>query len=136
MMAGFRNWRATTPRRPRNNSPSNSQRGKKAAEAKDAGKPFAKRKPTLQPSPDLRRAAPARLYNGMIAPLVPYAIRGAIWYQGEANAGDAKLYGLQLRTMIANWRQDLQRATSRSSPSSCPTSWPRSRNRRKWAAGR
>ena len=40
----------------------------------------------------------------MIAPLAPYAIRGAIWYQGESNAGDAKLYGLQLRTMIADWR--------------------------------
>ena len=79
---------------------------KEAAAAKEAGKPFAKRKPTLQPSPDLSPGSPARLYNGMIAPLVPYAIRGAIWYQGEANAGNAKLYGLQLRTMIDNWRQD------------------------------
>ena len=35
-------------------------------------------------------------------------MRGAIWYQGEANAGvpAASLYGLQLRTMITNWRQD------------------------------
>ena len=32
---------------------------------------------------------PANLYNGMIAPLLPYAIRGAIWYQGESNAGRA-----------------------------------------------
>ena len=42
----------------------------------------------------------------MIAPLAPYAIRGAIWYQGEANAGKANLYGLQLKTMVANWRAD------------------------------
>ena len=40
----------------------------------------------------------------MIAPLAPYAIRGAIWYQGESNAGGWKLYGLQLRTMITEWR--------------------------------
>jgi sialate O-acetylesterase len=40
----------------------------------------------------------------MIAPLAPYAITGALWYQGESNAGAARLYGTQLRTMIANWR--------------------------------
>lgn len=49
--------------------------------------------------------SPGRLYDGMIAPLAPYAIRGAIWYQGESNIGD-KIYGLQLKTLIANWRQD------------------------------
>ncbi len=37
--------------------------------------------------PPTRPWRPAELYNGMIAPLVPYAIRGAIWYQGENNAG-------------------------------------------------
>jgi len=43
----------------------------------------------------------------MIEPLAPYALRGAIWYQGESNAGGAtaNLYGLQLATMIGNWRQ-------------------------------
>ena len=41
----------------------------------------------------------------MIAPLAPYALRGAIWYQGESNAGGAAdLYGLQLTTMIKDWR--------------------------------
>ncbi|NLX96218.1 MAG: sialate O-acetylesterase [Rhodopirellula sp.] len=51
---------------------------------------------------------PASLYNGMIAPLVPYALQGAIWYQGESNAGgdQANLYGMQLAMMIANWRAD------------------------------
>src|SRR5439155_13237590 len=34
--------------------------------------------------------APSCLYNAMIAPLIPYGIKGAIWYQGEANAGNAK----------------------------------------------
>jgi sialate O-acetylesterase len=41
----------------------------------------------------------------MIAPLAPYAIRGAIWYQGEANAGRGReLYGLRLKTLIDDWR--------------------------------
>ncbi len=45
------------------------------------------------------------LYNGMIAPLVPYGIKGAIWYQGEANAGRAEQYGRLLPTLIGDWRK-------------------------------
>lgn len=45
------------------------------------------------------------LYNGMLAPLVPYGIKGAIWYQGESNAGRAKQYRTLLPTMIKDWRQ-------------------------------
>lgn len=48
----------------------------------------------------------ANLYNAMIAPLIPYAIRGAIWYQGESNAGEAWLYRTLFPTMIDNWRED------------------------------
>jgi sialate O-acetylesterase len=44
------------------------------------------------------------LYNGMIAPIVPYAIRGAIWYQGESNANRAYQYRKLLPTMINSWR--------------------------------
>jgi sialate O-acetylesterase len=44
------------------------------------------------------------LYNGMIAPLQPFPIQGAIWYQGESNAGRAKQYRKLLPTMIADWR--------------------------------
>jgi len=44
------------------------------------------------------------LYNGMIAPIVPYAIKGAIWYQGESNAGRAFQYRSLLPTMIKDWR--------------------------------
>jgi sialate O-acetylesterase len=46
------------------------------------------------------------LYNGMIAPLIPYAIRGATWYQGESNAGRAYEYRTLLPAMIKNWRKD------------------------------
>lgn len=49
---------------------------------------------------------PAELYNGMIAPLIPYTIRGAIWYQGESNAGRAYEYRTLFADMIANWRLD------------------------------
>ena len=50
---------------------------------------------------------PAVLFNGMIAPLIPYRIRGAIWYQGETNAGTeaaSALYELQLPLLIRDWR--------------------------------
>ena len=45
------------------------------------------------------------LYNGMIYPLIPYGIRGAIWYQGEADAGRAYGYREQLPAMIKGWRE-------------------------------
>ncbi|MCW3094953.1 MAG: Sialic acid-specific 9-O-acetylesterase [Chthonomonadaceae bacterium] len=44
------------------------------------------------------------LYNGMIAPLLPYGIKGAIWYQGESNAGRGMQYRTLLPTMIKDWR--------------------------------
>lgn len=47
---------------------------------------------------------PTTLYNAMIAPLVPYAIRGAIWYQGESNAGRAYQYRTLFPLMIRDWR--------------------------------
>lgn len=62
------------------------------------------RKPQPPQGPD-SPYAPARLYNAMIHPLIPYGIRGAIWYQGEANAGQAYQYRTLLPTMIADWRQ-------------------------------
>ena len=48
--------------------------------------------------------APTVLYNGMIAPLLPYAIRGVIWYQGESNVGRERQYRTLFPTMIADWR--------------------------------
>jgi sialate O-acetylesterase len=44
------------------------------------------------------------LHNGMIQPLVPFTLRGAIWYQGENNAGD-RLYVEKKRAMLADWRK-------------------------------
>ena len=75
--------------------------------AKAAGK-RPPRRPQLAGDPRKNQNHPANLYNGMIAPLVPYAIRGAIWYQGERNSRDqaSTLYGLQLKALIENWRKD------------------------------
>lgn len=56
--------------------------------------------------PDARSWQPANLYNGMIAPLVPYTIKGAIWYQGETNStpGRAPMYTRFFSAMIQDWR--------------------------------
>jgi sialate O-acetylesterase len=48
---------------------------------------------------------PSSLYNGMIAPLAPFAMRGAIWYQGEGNAGRAWQYRKLLPAMLQGWRK-------------------------------
>jgi sialate O-acetylesterase len=50
--------------------------------------------------------SPYKLYNGMIAPLLQYTIKGTIWYQGENNADRAFQYRRLFPAMIANWRSD------------------------------
>ncbi|MFZ6034375.1 MAG: sialate O-acetylesterase [Melioribacter sp.] len=49
---------------------------------------------------------PTLLFNGMIAPLIPYNIKGAIWYQGESNTGNPELYKKLFPLMIKNWREE------------------------------
>ena len=66
-------------------------------------------KPWFPGSPDSGQYMPAQLYHAMIHPLIQYRIRGAVWYQGEANAGGgaagaADYTDLQSR-LIAGWRQ-------------------------------
>lgn len=71
---------------------------------KAAGKPNNSRQPR-PPMNETHYQRPCGLYNGMILSLVPFAIRGAIWYQGESNAGRGKQYEELLETMISNWRR-------------------------------
>lgn len=49
---------------------------------------------------------PSGLFNGMVAPLTPYAIRGILWYQGEANARQAVQYREALSALISSWRDE------------------------------
>lgn len=44
------------------------------------------------------------LYNGMIHPLCPFALRGAIWYQGESNSGEGMLYAERMKALVGGWR--------------------------------
>jgi sialate O-acetylesterase len=48
---------------------------------------------------------PTVLYNGMMAGIVPYAIKGAIWYQGESNRGDGMLYLAKTKALVEGWRK-------------------------------
>lgn len=56
------------------------------------------------PSPSRRPQTPAVSFNGMIAPLAPYALRGVIWYQGEANGNAGLEYRTLFPRLIQSWR--------------------------------
>lgn len=61
--------------------------------------------PTVAADGKVSHQSPLALYNGMIHPLVPYGIRGAIWYQGEANRRDGMLYRHKMKALIEGWRK-------------------------------
>jgi len=76
---------------------------KKSDEQKAAGA-----RPSPSPGvPDALRdyRIASSIYDGMIEPLMPFAIRGAAWYQGESNEDRAEQYNLLLPTMIRAWRE-------------------------------
>lgn len=80
----------------------------KVEQAKEKGKKEPRR-PRKQIHPHKNQNYPANLYNAMIHPLIPYGMRGAIWYQGEANAhstDQAILYRDLLENMVMQWRKD------------------------------
>jgi sialate O-acetylesterase len=68
------------------------------AAAKAEGKEFKKQAPR-------KPWKPTELYNGMISSILPYAITGGIWYQGESNAGRAYQYRTLFPAMIQSWRE-------------------------------
>jgi sialate O-acetylesterase len=79
------------------------------ARGPDAYAAFAKQFPQPKPAPKPDKPypyAPSKIFNGMVHPLLPYALRGALWYQGEANVGRAQEYHKLLAAMITSWRAD------------------------------
>ena len=68
-------------------------------------KAVAKARADKTPPPEAPLFPPSAIFNGEIAPLVSFAIRGALWYQGESNDERAIQYGKLLPTMIKDWRQ-------------------------------
>ncbi|PQV49016.1 sialate O-acetylesterase [Jejuia pallidilutea] len=73
---------------------------------KKNGQKGRKPKPTIT-NPKDDRQQPATLYNGMLSSVIPYKIKGAIWYQGESNAVfKPNEYEYYLTSMIKNWRAD------------------------------
>ncbi len=77
---------------------------KEAQKAKSEKKPEPRR-PSVPFGPN-NPNRPSGLYNGMIAPLIPYAIKGVIWYQGESNAGRAYQYRKLFPALIQDWRRN------------------------------
>lgn len=65
-------------------------------------------RPSAPTPPGLNQNLPSVLYNGMLAPLLPYTIKGATWYQGESNTGRSGQYRALLGALIRSWRTDWQ----------------------------
>ncbi|MFL5739091.1 MAG: sialate O-acetylesterase [Flavisolibacter sp.] len=73
-----------------------------AAKAKAEGKD--ELRGPRNPNPVFDQHNATVLWNGMVSPLVPYAIRGVLWYQGESNSPTASIYGHIMETLINDWR--------------------------------
>ena len=80
---------------------------RKAEEARASRKTVPPMRP-LAANPAAGNHRPANLYHGRVEPVLPYAIRGVIWYQGESNAGRAYQYRDMFPLMIQSWREDFK----------------------------
>lgn len=76
----------------------------RADEAKKAGKKEPQ-KPYAPAGPGTKQT-PSGLYNGMIAPVTPFAVRGVLWYQGESDSRAPEMYGKLFPALIQGWRRD------------------------------
>jgi len=79
------------------------QAARKAMAAREIVPPVPDYPDELRAPHDLQQAT--ALYNGMIHPLEPFPIRGAIWYQGESNMGEGMRYAEHMRALVGGWRQ-------------------------------
>ena len=74
----------------------------------DLGGRFGPLPPSGEAHPQAQWASFGSMWNGMMAPMAPYGIRGAIWYQGESNADRPKEYDMLLPMLIRSWRDRWQ----------------------------
>ncbi|SDC03281.1 sialate O-acetylesterase [Niabella drilacis] len=65
-----------------------------------------RKKPARPLEPEQNSKSPTKLYNAMIHPLIPFTLKGVIWYQGESNAGRAYQYRQLFPAMIRSWRKE------------------------------
>jgi sialate O-acetylesterase len=77
---------------------------KMAVEKAKAAKTELPRKPYDPVAIRKFKGGPAGLFNGKVANLVPYTLRGMLWYQGEGNAGNPGIYQKQLSQLVTSWR--------------------------------
>jgi sialate O-acetylesterase len=78
------------------------QAARKAMTARETVPPVPSYPDELLAPYDLQQAT--ALYNGMIHPLIPFSIAGALWYQGEANESEGMRYAERMKALIAGWR--------------------------------
>jgi len=78
---------------------------RKAAEAKISGAEFDFNSYPGKPEGNGSRKQPFGIFNGMVAPLIPYSLSGILWYQGESNVGNAKTYRDRFQVHISDWRE-------------------------------
>jgi sialate O-acetylesterase len=89
--------------------PAYAEQKKKWEEKRDAAKAAGEDPPTAPRAPQNKlkgQGRPGNLYAGCLHPLIGYGIKGAIWYQGESNAGRAYQYNDLMTLMITEWRKD------------------------------
>ena len=79
-----------------------NQAARQAMDAQEVVPPVPAYPDELRPPHDLQQAT--ALFNGMIHPLVPFAMRGVIWYQGESNLGDGMRYADRMNALVNGWR--------------------------------
>ncbi|MDD5707410.1 MAG: sialate O-acetylesterase, partial [Kiritimatiellae bacterium] len=98
--ATWEQWMKEYPATPEERAKVGEQRRRKLVAAGKIPPPW-----PLDPWPPDHYHRPSLLFNGMIRPLIPYSIRGVLWYQGEANGWRACQYRDLLPALIADWRR-------------------------------
>ena len=102
-VAAMRTW-STEVFEPDNAALRTWETAAKAAQQNGTAAPPKPQPSGKRPTPPGNEGLPTTLFNGMINPLIPYAITGVVWYQGEANVHDGEGYGILFSAMIRDWR--------------------------------